>query len=174
MYVLTGPCHLGNWLTELSQSELRLTVCQSVRLGVEHTLGLTTRCYFPLEVWCLKFELRRLLNCFEADPSENTARSNTCCVCWLPWKFCLSGCYLDTDLRKRYLVTGIPNMWEVSMGGSHTSKGTNMGLFRQSRELFDCNIDSFSSNSFCVSVYMYNTSLRCLIARDVLHYTLFL
>jgi hypothetical protein len=29
---------------------LRLTVCQSVRLGVEPTLGLTTRCYFPLEV----------------------------------------------------------------------------------------------------------------------------
>jgi hypothetical protein len=22
-------------------------------------------------------------------------------------------------LRKRYLVTGIPNMWEVSMGGCH-------------------------------------------------------
>jgi hypothetical protein len=34
---------------------LRLTVCQSVRLGVEPTLGLTTKCYFPLEVWCLKF-----------------------------------------------------------------------------------------------------------------------
>jgi hypothetical protein len=36
---------------------LRLTVCQSVRLGVEPTLGLTTRCYFPLEVWCLKFSV---------------------------------------------------------------------------------------------------------------------
>jgi hypothetical protein len=72
--------------------------------------------------WCpaqSSAELSRLLNCLEADPSENTARNNTCCVCWLPWKFCLSGCYLDTDLRKRYLVTGIPNMWEVSMGGSH-------------------------------------------------------
>jgi hypothetical protein len=28
---------------------LRLTVCQSVRLGVEPTLGLVTRCCFPLE-----------------------------------------------------------------------------------------------------------------------------
>jgi hypothetical protein len=27
---------------------------------------------------------------------------------------------LDTDLRKRYLVTEVLNMWEVSMGGSHT------------------------------------------------------
>jgi hypothetical protein len=34
-------------------------------------------------------------------------------------KSCLSGCYLDADLRKRYLVTGILNMWEVFMGGSH-------------------------------------------------------
>jgi hypothetical protein len=34
---------------------LQLIVCQSVRLGVEPTLGLTTRCYFLLEVWCLKF-----------------------------------------------------------------------------------------------------------------------
>jgi hypothetical protein len=64
-------------------------------------------------------ELCRLVNCLEADPSENTARNNTCCVCWLPWKSCLLGCYQDTDLLKRYLVTGIPNMWEVSMGGSH-------------------------------------------------------
>jgi hypothetical protein len=42
-------------LTELSllvrvRVTLRLTVCQSARLGVEPTLGLTTRCYFPLEV----------------------------------------------------------------------------------------------------------------------------
>jgi hypothetical protein len=66
-------------------------------------------------------ELRRLLNCLEVDPSENTARNNTCCFCWLPWKSCLSGSYLDTDLHKRYLVTGIPNMWEVSMEGSHTT-----------------------------------------------------
>jgi hypothetical protein len=28
---------------------LRLTVCQSVRLGVEPNLGLVTRCCFPLE-----------------------------------------------------------------------------------------------------------------------------
>jgi hypothetical protein len=26
-----------------------------------------------------------------------------CCDCWLPWKFCLSGYCLDTDLRNRYL-----------------------------------------------------------------------
>jgi hypothetical protein len=39
---------------------LRLTVCQSVRLGVEPTLGLTTRCYFHLEVWCLKFSVLSL------------------------------------------------------------------------------------------------------------------
>jgi hypothetical protein len=31
---------------------LRLTVCQSVHLGVEPTLGLVTRCCFPLE--CLQ------------------------------------------------------------------------------------------------------------------------
>jgi hypothetical protein len=33
---------------------LRLTVCQSVRLGVEPTLGLVTRCCFPLEGMYLK------------------------------------------------------------------------------------------------------------------------
>jgi hypothetical protein len=71
-------------------------------------------------VCTLQCETRCLLTWLEADPSENTARNNTCCVCWLPWKSCLSGCYLDTDLRKSYLVTGIPNMWEDSMGGSHT------------------------------------------------------
>jgi hypothetical protein len=27
---------------------------------------------------------------------------------------------LVTDLHKRYLVTEVLNMWEVSMGGSHT------------------------------------------------------
>jgi hypothetical protein len=31
-------------------------------------------------------ELRRLYNCLEVDPNGNTARNNTCCVCWLPWK----------------------------------------------------------------------------------------
>jgi hypothetical protein len=65
-------------------------------------------------------ELRRLLNCLEADISENTAVvNNACCDCWLPWKSWLSGCYLDTNLRKLYLVTGNPNMWEVSIGSSH-------------------------------------------------------
>jgi hypothetical protein len=33
-----------------------------------------------------------------------------CCDSWLPWKFCLSGCCLDTDLGK---------LWEVPMEGSH-------------------------------------------------------
>jgi hypothetical protein len=60
----------------------------------------------------------RFSNADTAKPSENTTRRNNC-VCWLPWKSCLSGCYLDTDLSKSYLVTGIPNMWDVSMGGSH-------------------------------------------------------
>jgi hypothetical protein len=31
------------------------------------------------------------------------------------------GLMLGSDLRKRYLVTEVPNMWEVSMGGSHTT-----------------------------------------------------
>jgi hypothetical protein len=56
--VLTGPSHLAYWakliciisLTVRVRVTLRLTVCQSVSLGVEPTLGLTTRCYFPLEV----------------------------------------------------------------------------------------------------------------------------
>jgi hypothetical protein len=64
-------------------------------------------------------ELCHLLNCLEVDPSENTARNNTCCDCWLPWKSCLSGCCLDTDLRKRCLVIEVLNIWEVSTGGSH-------------------------------------------------------
>jgi hypothetical protein len=34
-------------------------------------------------------------------------------------KSCLSGRYLDTDLRKRYSVTKVLNMWELSMGGYH-------------------------------------------------------
>jgi hypothetical protein len=56
------------------------------------------------------------------DIFENTARNNACCVAIVGYhgKSCLSGCYLDTDLRKRYLVTEVHNMWEVSMGGSHT------------------------------------------------------
>jgi hypothetical protein len=44
----------------------------------------------------------------------------------LPWKSCSSGCYVDTDLRKRYLVTGIPNMWEVSMGCCHMIPQNNL------------------------------------------------
>jgi hypothetical protein len=43
-----------------------------------------------------------------------------CCYCSSPWKSCLTDCCLDTDLHKRYLVTKVLNMWEVSMGGSHT------------------------------------------------------
>jgi hypothetical protein len=62
-------------------------------------------------------ELRRLLNYLEADPSENTARNNTCCDCWLPCKSCLSECCLDTNLR--YLVTEVLIIWEVSMRGSY-------------------------------------------------------
>jgi hypothetical protein len=46
-------------------------------------------------------------------------RNMCCCDCLLPWKSCLSGCCLDTDLRKRYLVIEVLNMWEVSTGGSH-------------------------------------------------------
>jgi hypothetical protein len=53
-------------------------------------------------------------NCLEADPSENTARNNTCCDCWLPWKSCLSECCLDTNLLKRYLVTD-----SYHVGGFH-------------------------------------------------------
>jgi hypothetical protein len=43
------------------------------------------------------------------------------CDCSSLWKSCLSGYCLDADLRKRYLVTEVLNMWEVSMGGSHTT-----------------------------------------------------
>jgi hypothetical protein len=38
-----------------------------------------------------------------------------CCDSWLPWKFWISGCCLDTDLGK---------LWEAPMEGSHiTSRG---------------------------------------------------
>jgi hypothetical protein len=52
LFSQTGPCRV--------RVTLRLTVCQSVRLGVEPTLGLTTRCCFPLEGWCLKFSVLSL------------------------------------------------------------------------------------------------------------------
>jgi hypothetical protein len=51
------------WVSSLKarvRVTLLLTVCLSVRLGVEPTLGLTTRCYFPLEVWCLKLSVSSL------------------------------------------------------------------------------------------------------------------
>jgi hypothetical protein len=93
---------------------LRLTVSQSVRLGVEPTLRLLTRvCFFKRGlVWkflsCLlgapSTDPRRLINCLEADPSENTDRNNACLLRLLVTKeILLSGCCLDTDLRKRYL-----------------------------------------------------------------------
>jgi hypothetical protein len=59
--------------------------------------------------------LRRLLNCLEVDPSVKH--------CSYHGKSCLSGCYLDTDLRKRYLVTEVLNMWEDSMWGSRRVYG---------------------------------------------------
>jgi hypothetical protein len=37
---------------------------------------------------------RRLVNCLETDPSENTARNSTCCDCWLPWKVLFIGLLL--------------------------------------------------------------------------------
>jgi hypothetical protein len=40
-----------------------------------------------------------------------------CCDYWLPWKFCLSGCCLDTNLRKRYLGSDLVTcgrfLWKV-------------------------------------------------------------
>jgi hypothetical protein len=121
-YVPTGPSHVGYWLnwTLVSWCFDRRSVGLSVLVSGT-PLAPMTRFYFFHFIFpenC--FELRRVLNWLQADPNENTARNNTCCDCWLPWKSCLSGCCLDTDLRKRYLVTGIPNMWDVSMGGSHT------------------------------------------------------
>jgi hypothetical protein len=56
-YVLTGPSHLGYWLTELIrvisvtaevEVTLRLTVSQSVYLGVGHSFGALTIFSFPL------------------------------------------------------------------------------------------------------------------------------
>jgi hypothetical protein len=37
------------WVKVKVKVILRMTVCQSVRLGVEPTLGVVTRCCFPLE-----------------------------------------------------------------------------------------------------------------------------
>jgi hypothetical protein len=47
---------------------------------------------YLLTDWLTK--LRCLLNCLEADPSENIARNSTCCVCWLPWKVLFIGLLL--------------------------------------------------------------------------------
>jgi hypothetical protein len=63
IFVLTtAHCRLfiPSTVIQSDRVTLRLTVCQSVRLGVQPTLGLTTRCYFPLEVWCLKFSVLSL------------------------------------------------------------------------------------------------------------------
>jgi hypothetical protein len=78
LYVLTGPCHLDWLISSQSQSQSYFTTDgQSVSMS-----------------WCRAPEVRRLLNCLEADPSENTARNNTCCFCWLPWKVLFIGLLL--------------------------------------------------------------------------------
>jgi hypothetical protein len=92
MYVLTGPCHLGNWLDYLD-CVVSLTALSRTQVK---TLLATIH------------ELLRLLVTMEI----------------------LSGCCLDTDLHKRYLVIEVLNMWEVSMGGSH--KAIELLLFIQS------------------------------------------
>jgi hypothetical protein len=41
---------------------------------------------------------------YHLQPSINCGYPRMyCCDCLLPWKFCLSGCCLNTDLRNRYL-----------------------------------------------------------------------
>jgi hypothetical protein len=37
-----------------------------------------------------------------------------CCNCWLPWKFCLSGCCLDTVLLKRYFGSDLVTCGRIS------------------------------------------------------------
>jgi hypothetical protein len=50
---IAGPSPIETWVRV--RVTLRLTVCQSVRLGIEPTLRLVTRCCFRLEGWCLNF-----------------------------------------------------------------------------------------------------------------------
>jgi hypothetical protein len=75
---------------------LRLTVYQSVHLGVEPTLGLTTRCYFPLEVWCFwglrsRYDYRSVsqyvlasIPPWDLRPDINFVWISLCCLCWAP------------------------------------------------------------------------------------------
>jgi hypothetical protein len=46
----------------------------------------SARCLGPVSTYSSGSAFRVLLNCLETDPRENTARNNTCCDCWLPWK----------------------------------------------------------------------------------------
>jgi hypothetical protein len=55
-----------------------------------------------------------------ADSSSQTRSPS--CDCWLPWKFCLSGCCLDTDLCNRYLGSDLVT-WEIPMERSHIPPG---------------------------------------------------
>jgi hypothetical protein len=97
------------------------TCCKNTRTALLEMYVLTGPKH--LDNWLDWTNLRRLLSCLEADPSVNTAGNNTWIVAIVGYhgKSCLSGCYLDTDLRKRYLVTEVHNMWEFSMGGPHTT-----------------------------------------------------
>jgi hypothetical protein len=91
---------------------LRFTACQSVCLGIEATLGLMTTCYFPLEVWCLKFSVLSLFG----RPLWQEVGSVICqyksvvvclrCVAW-----CFIVCVLPSGVYAVYYL----EYWVVSL-----------------------------------------------------------
>jgi hypothetical protein len=100
IYMLTGPRHLADLLTEL------------IRVGSLTALGRT--------------QVKTLLATIHVA------------IVGYHGKSCLSGCCLNTDLRKRYLVTEVHNMREVSMGGFHTSIRTVVLGSTQPQSLTHC------------------------------------
>jgi hypothetical protein len=65
---------------------------------------------------------------------------------------------LDTDLRKHYLVTEVLNMWEVSMGGSHTAIDIFGETFSSCQGIFFC-ISAAEYLNFIKAVHNLCTAL---------------
>jgi hypothetical protein len=109
----------SSWSTGWTQSESESLFDQQSVLVSSPFLGFWPEICFRLK--CSFEDPRRLVNCLEADPSENTARNNTCfvvivgyqgnsvyrAVAWIP--ICVS-----------VTSVAIGNLWEYPMEGSHS------------------------------------------------------
>jgi hypothetical protein len=93
--LLTGRSHLANFFFDI---QVYFAICRDtfsrIVLGYNGLGRGTNWSVFPY----IFVDVLRRTQC-----RHRSQQLIFCCGCLLPWKFCLSGCWLDTDLRNRYL-----------------------------------------------------------------------